>query len=169
MLLKLDVLDDKSITHVVKEIKNKFGKLDLLINNAGVFLHKPFEKYSFDDIKREIDTNLSGPIKLTNALLSLMKGQAIIINVASVLSKQPYGQAVVYCATKAGLRMFTQSLKLALPPTIKTFTINPGLTSTRMTKFEGVPPEKVASIIIKAAEEKLNKKSGDDIDVPDYL
>ena len=161
--IKLDVCDDTSIKNAMKKIKD----IDILINNAGIFLEKSFSKQSFDDIKKEIDTNLTGAIKMINACLPKLK-KGIIINIASVLSKQPYGIAAVYCASKAGLNMFTRALALDLK-NIKIFTVNPGLTATRMTGYAGVPPEKVAEVIVKVAEGKLRKKSGDDIDIPDVI
>ena len=75
----------------------------------------------------------------------------------------------VYCATKFGVRGFTQALAAELPVGIRTYCVNPDTTATRMTNYQGKNPKKVAEVIVLAAEEKLNKKSGDDIDIWNYL
>ncbi len=169
ILIQLDVSDEKSIQNAVKQIAQKFGKLDILVNNAGVLVWEDFAKHTMKDIDFQIQTNLTGLIKMTHASLPHLSKEAIIINIASEGGKKPFQKGTIYCATKFGVRGFTQALAMELPKGIKTFAINPGLTATRMTDYEGVPPEKVADVIIKAVEEKLKKKSGDDVDVLDYI
>ncbi|MDP1694331.1 MAG: SDR family NAD(P)-dependent oxidoreductase, partial [Candidatus Woesearchaeota archaeon] len=73
-----------------------------------------------------------------------------------------------YCASKYGVRGFTQALALELPTSIKIYCVNPDGTATQMTQFQGVDPSKVADVILKTAQEILHKKSGDDVDLPEY-
>ena len=165
-----DVCSDSSLKTFAKDVVKIFGGIDIFINNAGIALIKDFKKYSFQDIEAELNTNLTGVLKLTSLLLPHLesKKEAVIVNIASAYSKSVDTEVAVYCASKFGLRGFTQSLALELPKNVRTYVVNPGLTSTRMTKFEGVPVEKVADLIVKTAEESLGKKSGDDVDVGEY-
>lgn len=171
-LVHFNILDDKSIHGLVKEVTQKYGKLDILINNAGVLAGwNSFVKQTFADLEQQVSVNLTGLMKVTHAFLPLLQHQkeAVIINIASMAGKIAYDEIVPYCATKFGVRGFTQGLALELPKHINIYCINPGMTATQMTKFEGVDPKKVAAIIVKTAQETLGKKSGDDVDVPDYL
>ncbi len=170
-LIHLDVSDDTSLNNLTKEVIKKYGKLDILVNNAGIVVVKLFKNQTFHDIEYQIAVNLTGLIKVTHIFLPLLEQQkeGLILNVASIAGKSPGDEIVPYCATKYGVRGFTQSLALELPSHIKTYSINPSFTATQMTNFEGVDPSKVAAVIVKTAQEKLGKKSGDDVDAPEYL
>jgi len=76
----------------------------------------------------------------------------------------------IYSASKFGVRGFTQGMaKEYEKSNIRFYAVNPDLTATAMTDFEGVHPNKVAKIIVRTAKEDLGKKSGDDVDTKDYL
>ncbi len=170
-LVHFNVLDDKSIRDLVTTVTKLYGKLDILINNAGIVVVNLFKNQNFEDLERQVAVNLTGLMKVTHIFLPLLEQQkeAMILNISSVAGKSPSDEIAPYCATKYGVRGFTQSLALELPKHVQTYSINPSFTATQMTNFEGVAPSKVADIIVKTAQEKLHKKSGDDIDVPDYL
>ncbi len=170
-LTHLDVTNDESIKKCVESIIDKFGAIDILINNAGVLSSKDFVEQSINEIESQIDTNITGLIKITKAVLPLLQGQneGMIINIASICSKEVYEGLTTYCATKFAVRGFTQALALELPKNIKIYAVNPGLTSTQMTNFQGVDSSKVAGIILNVAKEKYNVSSGEDINVLDYL
>ena len=170
ILLQLDVADAKSVEEAAGEVIKKFGRIDLLVNNAGVVVWKDLKDQSVEDIDRQLQANLSGLIKMTRALMPQFYGQkeGIIINVSSGAGKQGYGGLSVYCASKFGVRGFTQALSAELPEGIRIYCVNPGMTATRMTNYKGIPPEKVAEVIVNATEENLGKKSGDDVDVWEY-
>ncbi len=171
-LVYFNILEEKSIHALVKEVSKFYGKLDILINNAGVLPGwKKFNEQTFADLEHQVAVNLTGLMKVTHSFLPLLQQQkeALILNVASMAGKIAYDEIVPYCATKFGVRGFTQALALELPKQVKTYCVNPGMTATQMTKFEGVDPNKVADIIVQAAQEKFKKQSGEDVDVPDYL
>lgn len=162
----LDVRSDSSIREALEQIKATFSRIDILVNNAGVMVRKPLREQASEQIDNQIATNLTGLIKTTREFLPYL-AHGMIINIASGAGKQGYGGLGVYSATKFGVRGFTQALANEEPNT-KVFVVNPGLTKTRMTDFRGIEPSIVAEIIVQTAEEKLGKKSGDDIDVWDY-
>lgn len=165
LLLQLNVMDNNSIKNCVKEIVDKFGKIDILINNAGIVVWKNLKEHSFGDIENEVRTNLEGLIKMTKECLPYIKDT--IINISSGAGKSGFGGLSTYCATKFGVRGFTQSLAQELR-SIKVYSVNPGTTATRMNNFRGMPPEKVAEIILKAAKGEIKHDSYRDIDVWEF-
>jgi len=171
VLFYLDVTKSESIEDVVAKVIDRFGRIDILINNAGCFVYKLLEKQTREEIERQLQVNLVGTIMMTSACLPHLKKQsdAVIINVASVLSKQSIVQGTVYCASKFGLRGFTQALALELPKNVRTYCVNPGLTATKMTGFQGISAGQVADVIVATVQEVLGKKSGDDVDVRDFV
>lgn len=169
LLIQLDVSNDESINEAVSEIIKRFKGIDILVNNAGVVVWKTLEKHSKEEIHDQIETNLLGVIAMTHACLPyLEEWGGVIVNVSSGAGKTGYGGLSVYCATKFGVRGFTQALAQELKKS-KVYCVNPGSTATRMTGFRGVSPRKVGEIILQAVEEKLGKRSGDDIDVWEYV
>lgn len=167
ILVHLDVTNEKSVKECVEKIKKEFGKLNILVNNAGVLSDEELGKQNIHDIENQINTNLIGLIKTTKVFLPLLLKQkeAVIINIASAAGKEAYANLSVYCATKFGVRGFTQALAQELPNNIKIYSVNPGMTATKMTNFHGIPPRKVADLIVRTSEEKLNISSGGDVDV----
>ena len=158
-LLKLDILNNESIKAAKESVEEKFGHVDILINNAGVISWEKFEGETFTDIENQVRTNLEGLIKMTSAFLPQIKEG--IINIASRAGHIPYAGRSVYSATKFGVVGFTKSLALEYPD-LKIFTISPGATKTDMWDFEsGTDPSKVADLIVKAWKGEVPLKDGD--------
>jgi len=119
--LTLDVSDPKSIQSFAEKITKDYPSLNVLINNAGIMgpedlLEKP------DDLstaESTITTNLLGPIRLTAALLPSLRKQprATIMTVSSGLAFVPFAPTPTYCATKAAIHSYTQSLRYQLKAT----------------------------------------------------
>jgi len=162
LLLHLDVMSNKSISDAAKQIRKKYGAIDILINNAGTGVVKPFEDNSTDEIEQQFRTNLEGLVKVTHAFIPHVR--EAIINVGSFLSKNAFPDMAVYCASKFGVRGFTQSLAQELPD-LRVCCVNPDLTATSLTGNQGRAPEVVADIIFKVAAHKIRVKKGGDIDV----
>ena len=166
LLLHLDVMNDKSIADAIKQTRKKYGNIDILINNAGTGVVKPFKDNSTNEIEQQLRTNLEGLIKVTHAFIPHVR--EAIINVGSFLSKNAFPDMAVYCASKFGVRGFTQSLAQELPD-LRICCVNPDLTATPLTGNEGRPPELVADIIFKVASRKIRVKKGGDVDVWEIL
>ncbi len=166
LVIKLDITKNASIQNAVKKIVKKFKKITVLVNNAGVVVINQFTKQTLGDIEKQVRTNLEGLMKVTKECLPYVA--SMVINVASVAGKTPFATVAPYCATKFGIRGFTQALALE-QKSLKIYAVNPGVTATRMTNFRGVPPEKVAGIIFNAAVGKYKISSGGDIDIEEYL
>ncbi len=165
-LFYLNLMDNESIKEVVKETINKYGKLDILINNAGVLAWKPLREQTFEEIEAQVRVNLEGLIKITKEFLPYIAD--CIINIGSGAGKSPFPDLTTYCATKYGVRGFTQSLALE-ERQLRIYAVNPGMTATRMTNYQGVPPEKVAKVILNTAKGLYNLSSGSDVDVWRYV
>ena len=125
-------IDIKSLYEIVSK---QFPKLNVLINNAGIMRKLNLNDTSLDleNINQEIAINLSGPIRMVNQFLPLLKLQqhAAIMNVSSGLAFVPFPISPVYSATKAGIHFYTQTLRIQLKNSnIKVFELAPPLTNT---------------------------------------
>ena len=159
---EIDLTSEQSIKNAVKGIP----PIDILINNAGVVQWNLLADQTDEEIKEQIQANLLGPILLTRHILPKLNANGIIINIGSGAAKTGYDELAPYCATKFGLRGFTQALSKGIRQRV--YQVNPGMTKTRMTDFQGESPENVARVILETAKETLNKSSGDDVDVWEY-
>lgn len=165
LLIKLDIKSNSDIKNAAKEIREKFGHIDILVNNAGVISWENLPDQSLDEIENQLRTNLEGMIKVTRLCLDLVK--STIINIASGAGIEGYGGLSVYCATKFGIRGFSQALAKELED-IQIYVVNPGMTATKMTGYRGTPAVRVAAIILNTAMGKYTIESGGDVNVWDY-
>ena len=116
--LTLDIENPDDFQRFVAEVKNEFPALNVLINNAGIMKLEKLQEGvdSLPVAESTIATNLLGPLRLTAALLSLLQAQpkSTVINVTSGLAFVPLAMTPTYCATKAALHSWTQSLRFQL-------------------------------------------------------
>jgi uncharacterized oxidoreductase len=132
-----DVSDPKAIAALYEEVIKQFPGLNILINNAGIMrkINVHDKAGSLEDLTREIEINLSGPIRMVKQFLPHLKTkpEAAILNVSSGLAFVPMPISPVYCATKAGLHSFTESLRVQLKNTkVKVFDLAPPATQTEL-------------------------------------
>lgn len=128
-----DVADPNALERLVKAAVDRFGRIDVLINNAGVECFASFDQLPVEQILQTIETNLTGAILLTRHVVPVMRSQGFgrIINMASTAGKHGPAYGAVYGATKAGLIAFTQSLRGELiPEGISSTVICPGFTTS---------------------------------------
>lgn len=162
----LDIKQSDSIKKLLKSVLLKHGAIDILVNNAGVIRWKKFDTQTDEDIDDQIETNLVGLIKLTKQALPHIR--ETIINLASGAGSHPVVDLSVYCASKYGVRGFTEVLAIENPG-LKIYTISPTMTSTEMTDYHGMPAEKVAEVIVQTAKDGYGQESGSDIKVWEVL
>jgi NAD(P)-dependent dehydrogenase (short-subunit alcohol dehydrogenase family) len=112
MAAHLDVGDEAQAADVLRQVTGKFGRLDVLINNAGTDVTLPVEELSFADWDRVVRTNLRGPFVLSKLAFPLMRqqGGGHIVNLASTASKRTWANASAYHATKWGLLGLSHAL-----------------------------------------------------------
>lgn len=166
LMLKLDVKDSKNISKVVSEVIKKFNSVDVLINNAGIVVWKKLNEQNEEEIDKQIQTNLTGLIKMSKACVPYVK--EMVLNFGSAAGLNGYEDLAIYCATKFGVRGFTQALAQENPK-IKVYVVNPGAYATRMNDFQGRPPEEVADLVLNIVNEKYKIDSGSDINVWEYV
>ena len=115
-----DASDPEAIATLHADVLARFPALDTLVNNAGIMRNlKLAESRSLQDVTREIASNLSGPVQMVQQFLPHLLTQpgALIVNVSSGLAFLPFPAAPIYCAAKAALHAFTQSLRVQLQGT----------------------------------------------------
>lgn len=138
--IQSDVSRPDDIKNLYHKVTQTFPGLNILINNAGEMRKLILrEKHDIQDVTREIDINLSGPIRMVQQFLPHLKKQesAAILNVTSGIALMSFPLAPVYSASKAGLRSYTQSLRIQLKNTnIKVFElVAPGSNTPLNDKF----------------------------------
>lgn len=108
----MNVADEKNVQEVIQKIIGKFGKIDVVINNAGVDHTYSIEELTHDQWHQVIDVNLTGPFNVSKAVYSHLKqnGTGHIVNIASTAAKRAWPNASAYHASKWGLLGFTHAL-----------------------------------------------------------
>jgi len=113
--VSLNVTDKTSIENAVRQVLDQYGRIDVLVNNAGVSVRKAPEDYTSEDWDLVMDTNLKGAFLCCQAVYPAMKeqGKGKIINIGSVASLYGVGKTIAYGCSKMGLLSMTYSLALA--------------------------------------------------------
>ena len=130
-----DVRDANAMDAMVRRVVEAEGRIDILVNCAGVFFPTPVGGTSADEVDRIVDINLKGSFNAINAAVPHMKqvGGGKIVSIASVAGVMGIGGYSLYCATKAGIMMMTRALATELAPArINVNAIAPGNTATPM-------------------------------------
>lgn len=166
--IQTDITKEKDVKELINKVYRKFGKIDILINNAGVWIDGPIYEMKTEDWNKVIDVNMKGVFLCSREASKYMIKQESghIINIASVASKIASKNSTVYCASKFGVFGFSKSLAKDLKDYgIKVTTICPSAIDTDL--FKGKPhvskkmmmrPEKVANVVYDVGAGK-NKKS----------
>ena len=117
MAVSLDVGDPKLAREAVEQVRERFGRLDVLVNNAAVDVTVSLDELSAADWDRIVRTNLTGPFLMTQAAVSAMGDRGgHIVNIASTASKRAWPNAAAYHATKWGLLGLSHALHAELRP-----------------------------------------------------
>ena len=113
-LLELDVRRPDGIAEVVSSLIGKEGRLDVLINNAGVGITGPIEETPHEEILRAFDTNFNGPLHMSKAVLPQMRKQksGLIINITSIAGYMGLPYRGIYSASKGALELVTEALRM---------------------------------------------------------
>ncbi len=135
LAVKTDVTDRNQVQRLVDEAVQTYGRVDVIINNAGLMPHSPLERLKVDDWNRMIDVNIKGVLYGIAAVIPYMKEQKSghIINVSSVAGHKVRAGGVVYAATKHAVRAISEGLRQEVKPhNIRTTVISPGAVDTEL-------------------------------------
>jgi 3-oxoacyl-[acyl-carrier protein] reductase len=109
--IQADATDAKAVEAAVEKTVATFGRLDVLVNNAGTVIPKPFEETTLEEMDRVIDINFRGVLATTQAALKHMRTGGRIISIGSAVGERVWGPGMVaYSATKGAVKLFTQGL-----------------------------------------------------------
>lgn len=130
-----DVADDAAVRRMTNETRRVFGRIDVLVNNAGItaFIpHDDMEGVRDEDWSRILGVNLKGPFHAIRAAApALRESRGCVVNVSSVAGVYGVGSSIPYVASKAALNLMTVALARALAPEIRVNAVAPGFIDTR--------------------------------------
>ena len=137
MAITCDVADAAGVARAIEEIGQKFGRLDALVNNAGIAIFKPILDVTYEDWSRVLAVNLTGPFLCTQAAAPLLRdsGGGAIVNITSISGLRASTLRTAYGTSKAGLAHLTQQQAIELAPLgIRVNAVAPGPVDTAMAK-----------------------------------
>jgi len=162
-VIEIDVTDDRSVTNAFAETLEKYGKIDVLVNNAAVSGFGLLEAYSLDKIRQMFEVNFYGVIRTYQAVLPSMREQksGLIINISSGASAHTSPFMIPYFASKFGVESITEGMQDELKQfNIENVSIQPGVYPTEMNTGQkaGVNADKpeIASLYDPVATEQFN-------------
>jgi NAD(P)-dependent dehydrogenase (short-subunit alcohol dehydrogenase family) len=156
---QVEVRDKDQVKNLVKKTFETFGKIDVLINNASVWLKTPFLEISESEWDLSLDVNLKGPFLCSQAVAPLMlqQGYGVIINITDLSAFQVWPGYAHHAASKAGLVALTKSLAYELAPKVRVNAIAPGTVL--------LPPDPPPAKVAWAVEKSVLKRVGAPTDV----
>jgi 3-oxoacyl-[acyl-carrier protein] reductase/pteridine reductase len=128
LAIQCDVRQPASVTEAVALVQKELGRLDLLVNNAGLFQTAPLEAIQVEAWDAMFETNTRGPFLMAQAAHPLLKrNEGRIVNIGSLGGMHPWATHGHYCTSKAALHMLTQTMAKAWAPDISVNCIAPGM------------------------------------------
>ena len=134
-IIQVDISNPKSVKKMAEKIKNSYGKLDVLINSAGVTMpihHKDLETLDEKVFDKLLQLNAGGPFSVIRHHIDLLKkaNQSVVINVSSISAFTGSGSNIAYCAAKGALDTMTKSFARAFGPEIRFLCVSPAAVAT---------------------------------------
>ena len=132
-ITKCDVSSEDDVINMFNLVKEKYGKLDYLVNNAGTFIDNYIKDFNIDDFKKVLDINLLGKVMCTKYAYPIMSNGGSIVNISSHLGVVPCEESPAYCAAAAGIINFTKATALEYADKkIRANSICPAFTPTQL-------------------------------------
>jgi 3-oxoacyl-[acyl-carrier protein] reductase len=151
LAIQADAADVEAVRNAVERTVATFGRLDVLVNNAGTAIPKPFVETTLEEMDRVIDINLRGTLAVTQAALRYLNRGGRIITIGSAVGERAVAPGLVaYAATKGAVKMFTQSLSRELGSRgITVNNVQPGPIDTDLNPASGdwAVPQKAATAL----------------------
>lgn len=161
--IRSDVADPTQIAALAARVKEEFPRLDVLMNNAGVMMYRNLATPAEDlaGLMAEMNTNVGGVIRTTSAFVDILTAnKGTVINVSSALAFVPSPSTPIYCATKAAIHSYTQSLRFQLEDAgVEVIEIMPPAVKTEMTaalaedtSLTMIDPDELVRLSLKSLE-----------------
>ncbi|XP_026740484.1 uncharacterized protein LOC113502929 [Trichoplusia ni] len=182
LLITADIANDQEASTIVQKTIDEFGKLDVLINNAGIYLEGDglFNGKIMESYDKIMNTNLRAAVNITNlAVPHLVISKGNIINISSTLGSKPSSLALSYCVSKAGLDQFSRVAALELAPSgVRVNIVSPGPVITDILDNAGITnnvfedwrmltalkrvaaPEEIGDMLVFLASDKAKSITG---------
>lgn len=149
LVIKCDVADEKGVRAMLAQVKERFGRLDVLINNAGTtasWKPKDLDTLSLEEWDRVFAVNVRGLFQVTRAAAPMLKeAKGCVVNTASIVGLRPGPQPLPYAASKAAVVNLTKTLAWNLGPEIRVNAVAPGLIDTPWTADWDMVRERVSA------------------------
>ncbi|WP_371680179.1 SDR family NAD(P)-dependent oxidoreductase [Streptomyces sp. NBC_01276] len=146
--LPLDITDGDAPERLVAAVAGRYGRLDVLVNNAGIVRGGALGTLTPELIGAQLSTNLVAPVLLAQAALPLLEASGgVIVNVSTSVGQRAWPGNSVYAATKTALELLTRSWAVELAPRgIRVVAVAPGAVDTPIGEHQGLTPERRASV-----------------------
>jgi 3-oxoacyl-[acyl-carrier protein] reductase len=171
LAMQLDLIDAEAARHLVASTIERYGRLDVLVNNAGQAPRAPVDQLTDEDVRATLAVNCEAVFQATKAAWAALRSQGggVIVNISSLASVDPFPGLSVYGATKAWVNLFTKAIAdEGRPHNIRAFALALGAVETRLLR-ETVPdfpaeqalaPEAVAEFIFALTGDTFRPASG---------
>lgn len=158
--VRIDLRDPELVAEHAAHWLREYGPPQVLVNNAGINIDRPFLSMTVQDWQTVLDTNLSAVFYLTRALAPAMldaERDSVIVNIGATTGIRPRRDGVNYCASKAGLLQLTKCLALELAPRIRVNCLIPGMTETAelISRFHLDDPHARAAVLEQIPQRRL--------------
>ncbi|MDA8980157.1 SDR family oxidoreductase [Chitinophagales bacterium] len=138
-IVQTDVTQVADVERLVKESIEKFGAIDVLVNNAGLGMVAPMHEGKLEDWHKMFNVNVNGLLScIHKALPHLLKSEGTVINIASVAAHEVFPNTVVYCATKHAVNAITIGMRKEFRDKVKVCNISPGAVQTEFLEQSAV-------------------------------
>lgn len=158
LVIEADVSNEKAVVNMIEHIIKEFGRIDVVVNNAGIAFDRSFEEIMVDEFKRTLEVNVLGAFLVSREAAKYMKKGSTIINVSSTNGTKAISpECLDYNISKVGLQSLTRDLAFQFKPNIRVNAIAIGWADTDMNK--DLPKEYIASETEKIYLERFAKPS----------
>jgi NAD(P)-dependent dehydrogenase (short-subunit alcohol dehydrogenase family) len=141
------VADVADAARIVEFVESRYGRLDVLVNNAGIVRGGALGSVTPAEVSEVVATNLVAPIMLTQAALPLLPAGGVVVNVSTTIGQRGWAGNSVYAATKAALDTLTRSWAVELAPRgVRVAAVAPGAIATSIGENNGLSPSQIAEV-----------------------
>jgi len=171
LLVKADVTIESECRKVVEQTVQHFGRLNILVNNAGILLTDTVESVTMENFDRIFNVNVRSLVMLTNqAVTHLIASKGCVVNVSSVNGQRSFANVMSYCMTKATVDQFTRCCALDLAPKgVRVNAVAPGVTVTNLHRQAGMGEEAYQAFLERSKTTHALGRPGEVDEVADAI